>query len=73
MRAEAMASGELNRLEPELTCVVLAFNVNVRRFIAIETREKEPVWTGDAFDTRHTARCAPYAIASNDAAMRRMS
>lgn len=41
--AEAFDMGELKRVEPELGCVVLLLNVDVRWLVPIGHEEKEPV------------------------------
>ena len=46
--AEAVATSQLDRLEPELAGVVLSFDVHVRRLIAVEAGEEDPIRPRDA-------------------------
>ena len=54
VRTEAVIPGERERLKPELARLVLAFDVNVRGFVAVEAGEEEPVWPQDVLDSRHS-------------------
>src|SRR3989442_1479558 len=52
--AEAVTSGQLDRFEPELAGTALSLHVYVRRFIAVEAREEEPIRPRDALDSWHS-------------------
>lgn len=54
VRAEAVIPGQCERLKPELACLALVLNVNVRRLIAIEAGKKQPIWPRDVLDSRHS-------------------
>ena len=60
-----MILGERNRLNPKLTDHPFPSDVDVRRFVAVEAAEVEPVRTGNAFDARHTQRCLHWLGATN--------
>src|SRR5438094_8755944 len=57
--AEAVATSQLDRLEPELAGAVLSLDVHVRRLIAVEAGEEEPIGPRDALDSWHCGIFAP--------------
>jgi len=57
--AEAMVAGKLKRLEPELAGLVLPFHMNVRRLVAVEAREEEPIRPRNTSDSRHSKPALP--------------
>src|SRR6185436_20788718 len=61
MGAEAVVARKTKRIEPELAGLVLALHVNVRRLIAIEAREEEPVRARDSLDSWHSIAPPPFA------------
>ena len=48
-----------NRFKPELAYHVLSFDVNVHRFVAVETVKEEAVWPGNILNDRH---CTDYRL-----------
>jgi hypothetical protein len=56
---EAVTPGQLDRFEPELAGAVLSLDVHVRRFIAVETREEEPIRPRHAPDSWHSETSFP--------------
>jgi hypothetical protein len=56
MRRKTLILSERNGLNPELADHTFPANVHVRRFVAVEAVEVEPVRTGDAFDSGRTLR-----------------
>src|SRR5439155_13420283 len=49
-----MVPREHQRVQPELAGTPLSFYVDVRRFVAIEAGEEEPIWSGVATDAWHS-------------------
>src|SRR6266542_5420196 len=62
--AEAVATSQLDRLEPELAGAVLSLDVHVRRPIAVEAAEEDPIRPRDALDSWHCGLFAPLPIRS---------
>src|SRR5256885_1251709 len=60
--AEAVTSGQLDRFEPELAGTALSLHVYVRRFIAVEAREEEPIRPRDALDQARTRAQRPQSL-----------
>src|SRR2546426_392528 len=60
--AEAVTSGQLDRFEPELAGTALPLHVYVRRFIAVEAREEEPIRPRDALDQARTRAQRPQSL-----------
>src|SRR3990172_12159039 len=56
---EAVATGQLDRFEPELARTVLSLDVHVRRLIAVEAGEEDPVRPRNALDPWHSDIVAP--------------
>src|SRR3989304_1862083 len=56
---EAVATGQFDRFEPELARAVLSLDVHVRRLIAVEAGEEDPVRPRDALDSWHSDIFAP--------------
>jgi hypothetical protein len=56
---EAVATGQLDRFEPELARAVLSLDVHVRRLIAVEAGEENPVRPRNALDSWHSDILAP--------------
>ena len=53
---KAMAASQPKRLEPEFGGPLLTLDMNVGRLIAVETREEEPIWPGNIFNSRHSKK-----------------
>jgi len=58
-RSEAVATGQLDRFEPELARAVLSLDVHVLRLIAVEAGEENPVQPRNALDPWHSDILAP--------------
>jgi len=56
---EAVATGQFDRFEPELARAVLSLDVHVRRLIAVEAGEEDPVRPRNALDSWHSDISAP--------------
>ena len=54
MCCKPMVPREHQRVQPELAGTPLSFYVDVRRFVAIEAREEEPISSWDAADAWHS-------------------
>lgn len=52
---ETVIPGQTQRFQSEFARPVLAFHVNVRRFVAVEAREEQPIWSRNTLDTWHSA------------------
>ena len=50
VRTETVIPGERERLKPEFARLVLALDVSVGWFVAIEAGEEEPIWPRDVLD-----------------------
>jgi hypothetical protein len=61
--AEAVAASQFDRFEPELAGAVLSLDVHVRRLIAVEAGEEDPVRPRDALDSWHSEMFAPLPFA----------
>src|SRR5436309_1329518 len=62
--AEAVATSQLDRLEPELAGAVLSLDVHVRGLIAVEAGEEDSIGPRDALDSWHCRIFAPLPIRS---------
>src|SRR5436309_12587171 len=66
--AETMGTGQSDWLKPELARPILALDVHVRRLIAVEAREEEPIRPGNPLDSRHPRTAPPEAYAARNLA-----
>ena len=66
LSAEALATSQLHRFEPELAGAALSLDVNVHRLITVEAGEEDPVWPRDARDSRHSETFAPLPVHSGN-------
>jgi hypothetical protein len=62
--AEAVAASQLDRFEPKLAGAVLSLDVHVRRLVAVEAGEENPVRPRDALDSWHSEMFAPLPVRS---------
>src|SRR5712692_7549324 len=60
--AKPVAPSQRDRFEPELAGAVLALDMNVCRFIAVEAGEEEPVRPRDPLDSRHSGTSFPLTV-----------
>jgi 4'-phosphopantetheinyl transferase EntD len=51
--AKTIVIRKSERLEPKLAGVVIAFNMDMRRLVAIEAHEEKPVWPRNIADSWH--------------------
>ena len=51
--SESVIPGQPKRIEPEFAGAILALHMNVRRLIAVEAREEEPIRPENTLDSWH--------------------
>jgi hypothetical protein len=51
--SETVIPGQPKRIEPEFAGAILALHMNVRRLIAVEAREEEPIRPENTLDSWH--------------------